>query len=340
MLKIGIVGFGFMGRMHFANWQQMPGCQVVAICDTNPDVKQAAQEAVGNIGGAAQKIDFDKLKIYSDFDTMLAEADLDALSIALPTNLHTDFSTKALAAGVHVLCEKPMALSLAECDQMMAAADQSGKILQIGHCVRFWPEYAQAQEIVQSGKYGKVLAATLQRLSAPPTWSVDGWLDNEKLSGSVALDLHIHDTDYVLYLLGTPTAVHSAAVRAPQTQSMLYIVTNYLYGDRAVVTAEGSWGMTPAFGFEMSFNILLESATLVYDCTRDPAFRVCPADGEAILPEVASHDGYWLEIEHFLRRIQGEDVPPVTTLEQSRESVRIVQAEIESASSGKTVTLS
>jgi len=339
MLKIGIVGFGFMGRMHFANWQQMKGCQVAAICDTNPDVKQAAQEAVGNIEGAAQEINFDKLKIYSDFDTMLAEADLDAVSIALPTHLHADFSTKALAAGIHVLCEKPMALSLEACDRMMGAAEKSGKILQIGHCVRFWPEYAKAQEIVQSGKYGPVRAATLQRLSAPPTWSVDGWLDNEKLSGSVALDLHIHDTDYVLYLLGTPSAVHSSAVRAPKTQSMLYIVTNYLYGDQAVVTAEGSWAMTPSFGFEMSFNILLESATLVYDCTRDPAFRVCPAEGEAILPDVASQDGYWLEIEHFLRRIQGEDVPTVTTLEQSRESVRIVQAEIESASAGKTVTL-
>jgi predicted dehydrogenase len=339
MLKIGIVGFGFMGRMHFANWQQMDDCQVVAICDTNPDVKKSAAEAVGNIEGAAQAIDFDTLKIYSDFDTMLSEAGLDAVSIALPTHLHAAFSTKALAAGVHVLCEKPMALTLDECDRMMEAAQESGKILQIGHCVRFWPEYAKAREIVQSGKYGPVRAAMLQRLSAPPTWSVDGWLADEKLSGSVALDLHIHDTDYALYLLGTPSAVQSSAVRAPKTKSMLYIVTNYLYGDSAVVTAEGSWAMTPSFGFEMSFNILLESATLVYDCTRDPAFRICPAEGEPILPEVASHDGYWLEIEHFMRRVKGEDVATVTTLEQSRESVRIVQAEIESADRGQAVTL-
>jgi len=340
MLKIGIVGFGFMGRMHFANWQQMPDCQVVAICDTNPDVKKSAQEAVGNIEGAAQAIDFDQLKIYSSFDTMLSEANLDAVSIALPTHLHAQFSCKALAAGVHVLCEKPMALTLDECDQMTEAAQASGKTLQIGHCVRFWPEYAKAQEIVQSGQYGPVRAAMLQRLSAPPTWSVDGWLTDEKLCGSVALDLHIHDTDYVLYMLGTPSAVHSSAVHSPQTKRMLYIVTNYLYGDSAVATAEGSWAMTPAFGFEMSFNIILESATLVYDCTRDPAFRICPAEGEAILPEVAGHDGYWLEIEHFMRRIKGEDVAAVTTLEQSRESVRIVQAEIESAKQGKTVSLS
>ena len=97
-----------------------------------------------------------------------------------------------------------MALTVTDCDRMIQAARKSGKILQIGHCVRFWPEYAKAKEIVDSGKYGRVVAAMFQRLGAAPGWSVDNWFINEKRSGGVALDLHIHDTDYVQYLFGMP----------------------------------------------------------------------------------------------------------------------------------------
>ena len=80
------------------------------------------------------------------------------------------------------------------------------------------------------------------------------------------------------------------------------------------MTAEGGWGMTPAFGFEMSFNIAMEKATIVYDCSRTPAFRVCPADGEVFTPEVVEGDGYSIEIAHFAALAAGRDVTEVTTL--------------------------
>ena len=95
-----------------------------------------------------------------------------------------------------------------------------------------------------------------------------------------------------------------------------------------VIVAEGGWGMSPTFGFEMSFNVILEKATLVYDCTRSPAFRVCPREGQAFTPEVAAGDGYSREVEHFVKTLRGESVPQVLTLEQSRDSVRLVQAEL------------
>jgi predicted dehydrogenase len=98
--------------------------------------------------------------------------------------------------------------------------------------------------------------------------------------------------------------------------------------------------MMPAFGFEMSFNIVLEKATLVYDLTREPAFRVCPAEGEAFTPEVERGDGWFLQIAHFAKAVSGEKVEPITTLEDSMNSVRIVEAEKESASKGQKVSIS
>ncbi|UCG55905.1 MAG: Gfo/Idh/MocA family oxidoreductase [Phycisphaerales bacterium] len=329
MTKVGIVGFGFMGRMHYRCWKGLQGAEVVAICDSNPNIVEDTKKAVGNIGGSDEEVDFERVDLYSDFKEMLAGGDLDALSLTLPTYLHADYSIEALSAGLNVLCEKPMALNVKDCERMISAAKKSGKVLQIGHCVRFWPEYAKAKEIVDGGEYGDVIAATFQRLGAVPTWSIDNWFIDEKRSGGAALDLHIHDTDFVQYLFGTPKAVCSIGGEAP-SGNVVHIVTQYLYGDRKAVTAEGGWAMMPGFGFEMSFNIVMEKGTIVYDLTRDPAFKVCPAEGDAFTPEVEQGDGYTLQTAHFAKMIAGEDVPSVTTLEESLNSVKIVQAEKES----------
>ena len=121
---------------------------------------------------------------------------------------------------------------------------------------------------------------------------------------------------------------------------LMHISTQYFYDNDTAITAEGGWGMMPAFGFEMSFNIVLEKATLIYDLTRDPAFRLCPAEGEAITPEVVAGDGWLLQIEHFAKAAAGEEVEPITTLEDSMNSVKIVEAEKESVSTGQKVSIS
>jgi predicted dehydrogenase len=263
---------------------------------------------------------------------------LDAISIALPTHLHPELSCLALARGVHVLCEKPMALDADACGLMIEAAKASGKILQIGHCVRFWPEYAVARDIVEGGEYGRVLSASFRRLTARPGWSQDNWLGDLQRSGGMELDLHIHDTDYIQYLLGRPQAVHSWGV-CPGGGGIGHIMTRYVYEDGAAVLAEGGWIFKSSFGFEMSFNIALEGATLIFDCTRDPAFRVCPSEGEAFTPELPEGDGYARQIDHFIRAIHGEDVPPVLSLASARDSVKIVTAERESVLCGDTIVL-
>ncbi|MBE0537382.1 MAG: Gfo/Idh/MocA family oxidoreductase [Phycisphaerae bacterium] len=336
MLRVGIVGFGFMGRMHYAQWKALQGAEVTAVCDANPNIVQDTKKAVGNIAGAASGVDFEALELFSDYNKFLAEAKLDAVSISLPTFLHPNFSIQALEAGLHVLCEKPMALTLDECRKMMDAAAQSDKVLMIGHCVRFWPEYAETRKMIADGRYGRVIAATFQRLGTAPAWG--DWFKDDLRSGGVAMDLHIHDTDFVQYLFGMPRAVFSRQAKAP-AGGAIHIATQYMYDDDKVVVAEGGWGMTPAFGFEMSFNIVLEKATISYDCTRTPAFRVCPVDGETFTPQVASGDGYSIEIDHFARTVAGENPPQVITLEESRNSVKIVLAEKESAEEHRSVEL-
>ena len=338
MLRIGIVGLGFMGKMHFRCYKSDTNVEVTAICDADAKQLQNSSGVAGNISGAEDDLDLSNIALYSDLSKMLAEEKLDALSIASPTFLHASQTIEALNAGVHVFCEKPMSLNSGDCREMAEVAKQSGKTLQIGHCIRFWPEYVQAKEIIDSQKYGKVLAATFQRLSLTPTWSWDNCFLDGKRSGGAMLDLHIHDTDYVQYVFGMPKEVFSRGVIGPSGE-FDHTVTQYLYGNDCVITAEGGWIMAPGFGFEMSFKIMLEKATLVYSSAQEPTFRIFPIDGETIIPEIPTGDGYSFEIQHFVDTLSGKAVPSIITPEQSGDSVKIIEAEKESIRNNDKISL-
>jgi len=338
MLRIGIVGWGFMGKMHFRCYKSDTNVEVTAICDVDAKQLQNASGVTGNISGAEDDLDLSNIALYSDLSKMLAEEKIDALSIASPTFLHASQTIEALNAGVHVFCEKPMALNSGECREMAEEAKQSGKTLQIGHCIRFWPEYVQAKEIIDSQKYGKVLAATFQRLSLTPTWSWDNCFLDGKRSGGAMLDLHIHDTDYVQYVFGMPKEVFSRGIIGPSGE-FDHTVTQYFYGNDCIITAEGGWIMAPGFGFEMSFKIMLEKATLVYSSAQEPTFRIFPIDGETIIPEIPTGDGYSFEIQHFVDTLSGKAVPSIITPEQSGDSVKIIEAEKESIRNNEKISL-
>ena len=274
-LRIGIVGLGFMGRMHYRCWREVGGAEVVAVCDKRVNKGEEARLGEVNIAGAEGEVNGEKLKIYGDWKEMLREEELDAVSITVPTYLHRQYTEDALGTGWHVLCEKPMALSWGDSQRMVKAAEKSGRVLQVGQCLRFWPEYVKAREIAQGGEYGKVLGLSMRRVGSAPSWG-EGWFGDDKLSGGMMLDLHIHDADYAQCLLGVPRAVRSVGHKGGDG-SVRHVVTQYLYEDDKLVVAEGGWEMTGSFGFEMSFQMRLERATIVYDNTRAPTMPAARA---------------------------------------------------------------
>jgi predicted dehydrogenase len=294
----------------------------------------AGEPPKGNVEGAADHVDLNDVSVHTDLSELLATGSVDALSITLPTFLHADATVKALQAGVHILCEKPMALSVADCDRMVAAAESSSRVLQIGHCIRFWPEYVVTRQLIQGGHHGRPIAASFRRFTAMPAWSPDSWFADDKRSGGQPLDLHIHDADYVHHVFGLPAAVSSVA-DGPQT----YISTHYHYDDGPAVAAESTWRMAPAFGFEMSFVVVLERATILFDSARTPSFRVLRAEGDPFTPEVPRGDGYSREVEYFARAVAGKPVEPIITPVDARETIRLVLAEKQSAREGRRVAL-
>jgi len=336
-MRVGIVGFGFMGRQHLNCYRALRGVRVAAICDSDKARLKSSGKIAGNIGSDTT-LDLGDIAIYTDFEKMLAEQKLDAVSITLPTFMHRDFTVKALESGLHVLCEKPMAMDVEQCRAMISAAKTNKRILQIGHCVRFWPEYAKVKEILDSGKYGDVLAASFRRVGAVPGWSWKNWLIHAKQSGGAIMDLHIHDTDYIQYLFGLPQAVRSEAV-VGTSGGFDYVATQYVYKNNKVISAEGGFVMSPDFKFEMSFVISLEKATIVYDCRHTPTLQVYLARGGCITPKIESGDGWSREIAHFVKKVKGIKVPRIISPVDSLNAVKIILAEKRSAENKKEVAI-
>lgn len=321
-LRVGIIGLGFMGGMHLKNWARRSDAKLVAVCDKRPLHATQVNEVIGESDAPA---DCSDIVHYTDPVTMLATASLDAVSITLPTHLHQDVTTQALAHGVHVLCEKPMALTVEECDTMIAAAEAAGKTLMIGHCVRFWPAYAWARQAVTDGRYGALRAANFERLSARPAWSEGDWLSDEIKSGGIALDLHVHDLDFIQYLLGKPDQLKAHTTTFPDGVTG-HIRTHVSYPDLdAVISATASWMMPPSFGFGMGFTILLEQAALIFDSRADTPFVVYPADGDAVVPVLEAEDGYSREIDYFVELIRTGLPNTVIPSPEARESVRMAR---------------
>ncbi len=338
MLRIGIVGLGFMGKMHFDIYRSMPDrVRVTAISEVGADKRAGDWSKIGgNMAMDSAAADLSGIAMYEHPDELLADPNVDVADITLPTYLHRDVVVKALEAGKHVICEKPMALTAAEADAMAAAAARAGRILLVGQCIRFWPAYVKAREMVQSGDYGRVISARFQRYSTMPVWNWNGWLLDAKRSGLAAMDLHIHDSDFIAHLFGLPAAVTSWGGTV-NPGGFDHIVTRYHYNDGFLVTAEGAWEYSGGYPFSMTFAIHMEKVSLAL--AADGVLTMYPVGGLPQPLPVDGETGYVHELRHFVDCLKEGRHSDIISPEDAAASVRLVEAEIKSAREGRLVMI-
>lgn len=338
MKRIAIVGFGFMGRTHYGAWRKCPGAKVVAVCDSN--LAQLSAKVTGNIKGAADNTALPKsVKVWADFGEMLSAGGFDIVDITLPTPLHAKMSVAALKAGFHVLCEKPMALSLRDCDAMLAAASKARRHLLVAQCVRFFPEYAWLADAIRRGKYGKVVAADFTRFMAAPKWSPKGgaWLLDESKSGGLYVDAHVHDADYIASVFGMPESVRSTAHRSAHGY-VDHTTTVYSYADGKIVTSDSSFAATDALTWDAAARVFFEKATVYLGGAYKLPLTVYPSGGKPFSPRLGRRSGYEEEVRYFLSLVEGRAAGrAVLTAKDARESIALVLAERKSSETGKDV---
>ena len=337
-LRVAIVGFGFMGRTHYGAWKKTPCAKVTAICDSN--LSQLSRKVAGNGNDADLATDFKGVAVVESFDELLARGGFDVVDLTLPTPLHPALVKKALAAGCHVLCEKPMALDVKSCNAMIAAAAKSRGKLMIAQCLRFAPAVKYLHDVVASEKYGKVVGASFDRASMLPGWGAGGksWFLDEEASGGVLLDLHIHDVDFINWTFGRPNSV---AVRRHVRSDGVTDRATTLYGYRnCVVSSSASWAASPSFSFEARSFVELEKATIVMDAKRAAPLQVYPFRGRPFTPKLDySISPYEAEIKAFAAWTLGRRASVPITLEDARDAVALVEAERRSMRAGREIML-
>lgn len=314
-LGVGIIGAGFMGRTHAAAYlsARATGLPVTLLAAT---------------GSRESPIPGDPLHV-PDARALLALDTIDAVSICTYTDSHVELALAALAAGKHVLLEKPVALTRGEVERLAGAARESGLVCMPAMCMRFWPGWPWLREQVRAGSFGAAGNAEFTRLSARPAWSTEFYSDHRR-SGGALFDLHIHDVDFLRWCFGDPSLVTSAGSRED-------VRTSYrIPGGPAGVSARGAWLDDPATPFVMRYVVHFEEVEVRFDLDAASPLRVHRGGtSEAVtLPPATGYEG---EIRHFVELVLGRVARPVATLDEAVAVTAILEAEERSLESAGSV---
>jgi predicted dehydrogenase len=342
-IRVGVIGLGFMGRTHLAAYEaaRRDGypCEVVAVCDREEARRTGKAAGIGGnldtgASDASPPFDPGRVRAFADPLLLLEDPSVDLVSVCTPTGSHVDLGLRALAAGKHVLVEKPVALRASEAERLAGAALASDRLCMPAMCMRFWPGWTWLRESIRSGAHGRVLGAVFQRLGSVPAWSREFYGDPEACGG-VLFDLHVHDADFVRWCFGEPEAVATAG-------SDLHVTTLYHYAEGqgpSLATAEGAWDQDPGIPFRMRFTVSFEEATAEFDLERKPPLVLTRGGRREPVP-LPPGTGYDGEVRHLLEvAASGGRRSLALTIQDAVATTRLLEAELRSLETRTTLRL-
>ena len=328
MIKVGLIGCGFMGGMHAACYAALAdlGVKVTAVADVRPEYA----EKLAN--GA---------EIYATGMELIEKADVDVVDVCLPTHLHAAHAVAAMKAGKNVFVEKPIAFKDEDMELILKTEKETGAKVQVGQVIRQWTEYVWLKKAVDAGTFGKIQHAMFRRMSSRPEWAWEGWLHQVDKSGGVAVDMHVHDVDFVRYILGEPDVVKAHAHRDAEGV-IQQINAVYGYGSNVSVAVESGWDYPADFPFTADFRVKFDKATVIGGGGVVNVYPVGGAAYQAELEEefqgdndiggnISSLGGYYNELKYFVEGLQGKNDLSVATVAEAIKSVQLVKREIEAA---------
>jgi predicted dehydrogenase len=330
-MRLAVIGLGFMGSTHLKALQGLKGVELAAVVSNDPKKLGGDLSAIqGNLGGPGEVLDFSNVKQYRTPEEAFADPTIDAVDLCLPTDLHAPLTIAALRAGKHVLVEKPMALDLKQCEEMIAEADKAGKVLMTAQVLRFFPAYIALREQLTTGRLGQVRSAVFRRRCAAPFWSQ--WLKNSNKSGGGVFDLLIHDIDMCLHLFGMPDAVSATGYENLEA-GIDFINATLHYPEIGSVVVTGGWHHPKSYPFSMEYTVTADGGTVDYSTDNRPP-KLYKFDGESETLELDTMDGYAAEIQYFADCVNEGRQPLVCSPRDSAHAVQLAHALLASRASG------
>lgn len=347
MVRIGIIGIGFMGYTHFEGARGLVGGQVTAIATR--DAKKLAGDWTsiqGNFGPPGGHVDVSGLKRYADYHDLLADPEIDLVDICLPTDQHFKVVMESIAAGKATLVEKPISVSQSEAEQMVLAAAKAKVPLMVAHVLPFFPEFKFAADAVASGTYGACQAAHFRRVICRPSWSAD-MSDFRKLGGW-GIDLHIHDNHFIAHAFGRPAAVFSQGLL--QDGFVNHVHSSYVYPGGPAVTCVSGGIAASGLQFSHGFELYFEKATVMFDAgtvggewTVSRPLTVIHNDGTVERPVLEGGSSWCAaftqELQTAVNAIQGGGTPGPLSGEVALDALQMCWAETRSIEQNQVVTL-
>ena len=349
MVRIGIAGIGFMGMTHFRGAKKVRGGKITAICTRDPKKLKGDWRGIhGNFGDPGGIEDLDGIRTCGRIEDLLRDPEVDLVDICLPTGMHCDVAIQALRAGKHVLLEKPIALDTRDAERMLREADRAQRLLMVAHVVAFHPQYVYLRDLVRDGTYGKLVGGHLKRIISKPDWSAD--FDYMERTGGPGVDLHIHDTHFILLLCGVPDRV-STVGKLIDGRYADYLCTTYRYNDRpdlSITCASGAI-CQPGRRFCHGFEVYLEKATVLYEFSTQAGkpvvttpLTVLTPDGKLRRPRLGSGDpvvAFTREIQAAVDAVSTGRESPELSARRAADALRLCFKEVESARRGQAVRI-
>ena len=326
-MRVGIVGAGSMGRAHAAGWRAA-GAELVGVVSRTGVTARALAQA-------------HDARAFVDLGALMAEVDV--VDLCVPSDLHHPMTLRAAAAGKHVVCEKPIALSLADAGEMIDACERAGVRLFVAHVLRFFPQYRAAAEAVRAGHLGRLGVMRFKRVSTPPRPGQASWFTDEARSGGMICDLMVHDFDYALALAGPVARVFARSVRTTHPGSPRdYALVTLGFDSGAMALVEGGWAYPPGV-FRTGFDLAGSDGLIEWDSEDTESIRsyLLPTEpGRAAdvgLPlTVMAEDPYTTEIKHVHDALV-HDRPFAVSPQEATAALRIGLAARASLRSGRSV---
>ncbi len=333
-MRVGIIGVGFMGWIHYLAYQKSPQIQFAAFASRDANKRSGNwRDIKGNFGPPGEQIDISNVNVYDSLSKMLCDESIDIVDVCLPPHLHPQVIRECFAAGKRVFCEKPLALDAATAHEL---ADESlpGQLM-VAHVLPFMPEFKILVDAANDRRWGRPIAGRFKRTISPPDWIPD-FYDRDKVGGPL-VDLQVHDAHLIRLLFGMPSKAHCAKQYKDGTPK--FYETVFAFDDPSLVVSAGGGVIdSPGRGFTHGYEVSFERATLQFEFAAysDGSTAIIPltilhADGTVERPKVDNDDpigAFVDEIKAFASIEPGVEAPAVLHPETAADALSICEMQL------------
>jgi predicted dehydrogenase len=343
-VRLVVIGLGLIGKVHAKTLKEVPECDLVAVCDADEKGKQVAETV--------------ETKYYSNYQEMIEREKPDGAVLAVPNHLHAPVGVECMQRGLHLLVEKPIALTVSDADLLIEAGKKYHKQILVGHMRRFNPVVEATRDMVKGGQLGKLIGATILLTGLQPPDYFNSWKAFKAGGGGPVFMNLIHDVDTLMYICGDVVRIYAEASNKGRNLEVEDTVTAALRLENDVlaniflsdcVPSTTSWQTTTreknSFFYTPSncYHFYGTEASLDFPHLKKWFYPdqsklgwLHPISGEEI--HIVPADPITRELSHFCKVVAGEETPLISG-EEGKKTLEVILALKKSAEIGQPIDL-